>query len=87
MILVEEGRSQPVGVDHLVARDDTPVSGGVAAVLSRGLGMPWSEEVDAALLEASPEELPFVARCLGISMSTALNRQAALQARIMELMV
>lgn len=86
VILVGDGRSRPVGVDHLVERDDSPVSGGVGAVLARGFGMPWSEEADAALLAADRDELPVVARCLGIALSTAQSRQEALQARIMEMM-
>jgi len=66
--------------------DDAPVSGGVGAVLARGGGLGWSEAQDSALLSADPRDVPDLAREMGIALSTAQTRKAALEARVMELM-
>lgn len=73
-------------IERMVERDDSPVSGGVGAVLSRGGGISWSSEADAALLAASYDDLSAVALRIGVSLATAQRRQAALEWRIMRLM-
>ncbi|MGD9862555.1 MAG: hypothetical protein AB7S99_05015 [Pseudodonghicola sp.] len=73
-------------IEERVLRDDRPVSGGVGAVLARGGGVHWSSAADAALLAADPAEISDTARALGVSLSTAQTRQAALERRISEMM-
>jgi len=73
-------------IERMVERDDSPVSGGVGAVLARGGGYRWSSDTDAALLATPRHELSDLAHRIGVSLSTAQMRQEALEQRIMGLM-
>ncbi|TDE40948.1 hypothetical protein [Antarcticimicrobium sediminis] len=86
MIQIDDARSRPVGIERLLERDDRPVSGGVSAVLGRGGQMIWSEAADAALLDARLDDLPAIARSLGIALSTAQIRKDRIERRIMGMM-
>ncbi len=65
---------------------DGPVSGGPAGVLARGRKSTWSETQDAALMVASDQDLPDVARKIGVSIEDARKRRAALEAKMKKLM-
>lgn len=55
---------------------------GAAGVLQRGRDLAWTEEEDAALIEARDHQLPALAATFGRSLFTVAQRQKALHARI-----
>lgn len=72
----------PVPVPVVAETDDTPVSGGVGAVLARGGGPAWTDAMDAALLDAGEDEIDAVAARLGVSGADARRRIATVQAEV-----
>ena len=65
---------------------DGPVSGGPGGVLARGRKAGWTGDQDAALMNASDQDLADVARKIGVSLEDARKRRAALDARMQKLM-
>ncbi|WP_051357829.1 hypothetical protein [Leisingera caerulea] len=66
-----------------VSGDDTPVSGGVRAVLERGYGgRVNSGRLDTELLAATPEELKDLSRAQGLPLSILQRRSEMLEAAL-----
>ncbi|UWQ34591.1 hypothetical protein K3555_08940 [Leisingera sp. M527] len=63
--------------------DDSPVSGGVRAVLERGYAMRLnSGRLDGKLLAATPQELEEISEALSLPLSVLQNRSAVLEATL-----
>lgn len=77
-------RTKPAPVPALAVAEaeDTPVSGGVGAVLARGGRPVWTDEMDSALLDAAEDDIDAVAARLGVSGADARRRIAAFQAEV-----
>ncbi|UWQ76806.1 hypothetical protein [Leisingera sp. M658] len=66
-----------------VSGDDSPVSGGVRAVLERGYAMRLnSGRLDGKLLAATPQELEEISEALSLPLSVLQNRSAVLEATL-----
>ncbi|TMV09844.1 hypothetical protein FGK63_01880 [Ruegeria sediminis] len=65
------------------ALDDSPVSGGVGAVLQRGRARCLADgRFDDDILVASPDDLAGLAQTLGVPVSALRDRQARLEAAL-----
>ncbi len=65
------------------AGDDSPVSGGIRAVLERGYGgRVNSGRLDAELLAATPEDLKGISEAQGLPLSVLQRRSEMLEAAL-----